>query len=82
MVVSFFQLTNTHGLPLEVILDIFKKEDIVPDWISFFRDSVENGRSPDRVQLEMEVAIREVYGEEYYKSFNYKMTNWRRIERL
>lgn len=78
-VMSFYQITNTYGLPLEVVLDEFKKEGIVPDWTGFFREAVELGRNPDRVQLEMEMAVREVYGLEYFKNFKYKLTKWRQL---
>lgn len=76
---SFFQFLNTYGLPLEVVLDIFKREDIVPNWTGFFRDSVESGRAPDRVQIQLEEAVGDVYGQEYRKQFIYMLTNWRRL---
>lgn len=78
-VMSFYKLVNTYGLPLEIVLDEFKKEGMVPDWTGFFRDAVESGRSPARVQLEMEMAVREVYGLEYCKNFSYKLTQWRQF---
>ena len=78
-VVNFFRFLNTYGLPLEIVLSVFKREGIVPDWTGFFRESVEHGRSPDRVQLELEETIGDVFGKEYREHFSLMMTNWRRL---
>jgi len=36
-------MSSILGLPLEIILDILKKKNMVIDWVDFYEESVKHG---------------------------------------
>jgi hypothetical protein len=51
------QLTTTHGLPLELVLDHFRQRRIVVDWPDYIAYCLKDGHNPDTVRSRIEAAI-------------------------
>ena len=57
-----------------MILDTFKEQGLVPDWIGFYRDAVNHGWHPERTLKRLENEIEGVYGPEYLLVWKQKMS--------
>ena len=53
------QFRATYGLPFEVIFEILKENNIIPDWLYLLSQI-----SPNKTQ-ELRLAITDTYGREY-----------------
>lgn len=72
-VVKFFRIVETHGVPLEDVLDSLKENDLVPDWIDFWRESQTCKWHPERTLHRLELAVESVYGPEYLVEWKKRM---------
>jgi hypothetical protein len=72
-VVKFFRLVESRGLPLEDVLDSFKENDLVPDWLDFWRESQTCGWHPERTLHRLELAVESVYGQEFVVGWRKRM---------
>lgn len=61
----FEAMSSTTGLPLEVILEEFKKQDMVVDWVNFCRMSVWHGWKWKTVRERLHYSLMESHGPEY-----------------
>ena len=62
-------LVETHGLPLEIILDRFRDEGLVPDWPRFFQDARDKNWSLRTTRAKVEEAIGDVFGPDYRREW-------------
>lgn len=62
VVSGFFKLVDGQGIPLDILLYYFKDNDLVPDWLGFFMESIETGWNPESTLSKIEVACHDVYG--------------------
>jgi hypothetical protein len=58
-VYSFYE---THGMPLDVLFETLRKQEMMPDWISFMLEAVEAKMKPARVISMLDAAIVDSYG--------------------
>lgn len=79
VVQGVFHVTSTHGIPLEVILDILTKRGMVIDWEDFIKNSLSNGGNPDTIRYRVETAVGDCFGSKYreevmkrYEVFNFR----------
>lgn len=56
---------DTHGLPLEVVLDKLKEHGMMPDWLDFYESAVSAGWKPSGVAVKLTEAVGDVYGPEF-----------------
>jgi alanyl-tRNA synthetase len=63
--VEDLQLTTTHGLPLELILQYFRERSMVVDWADYVAYCLKDGHNPDTIRSRIETAIADVYGPQY-----------------
>ena len=60
-----FRLFETEGLPLDVIFDVLKERNYIPDWEYFVQEAEGAGmKHRDRILLKLDAAIADTYGPE------------------
>jgi len=62
---GIFKLFETFGLPLDIIFDLCKRNNLVIDWIDFFEWSQKVGWSQKTLFNRIEHPLIDVYGTEY-----------------
>ena len=65
MVGNVFHLVETHGIPLEIILQKFEEHKLIIDWIDFYESSQKCGWLIKTVLNKIEVALVDFKGREY-----------------
>jgi len=58
-------MSSILGLPLEILLEILKKNNMVIDWIDFYNGSVQNGWKYKTLRVRVSSGVLEIYGREY-----------------
>lgn len=53
-------LTGTHGVPLEVVIDLFKSRGWVVDWLDYIDGALKDGANPRTVRARILSAVGEV----------------------
>lgn len=59
-----FRLYETEGLPLDVIFDVLKERNTIPDWGHFVQEAEAGGMTLDRILSKLDAAIVDSYGTE------------------
>lgn len=59
---SVFPLVDTHGIPLDLVLDQLRERQMMPDWFDYFDAAVAAGAKPERVLVRLAAAIGDVFG--------------------
>jgi len=59
---GLFHIYETEGIPLDLILQSTKDNDLVPCWISFYLEAKSSGMSHDRIINKLEPAIIDSFG--------------------
>jgi alanyl-tRNA synthetase len=72
-VVQIFHVVETHGVPLEVVLDWVVDNNLVPDWAQFWEESREKKWNPRTTRTKVVNAIGEVYGPDYRKKWEVRL---------
>jgi hypothetical protein len=65
VVSGIFRFVETHGLPLEIVLDIFRERAFMPCWMSFHREATKAGMSHERIIAKLDPALVDVYGPKF-----------------
>lgn len=65
VVSGVFPLVDTHGIPLDTVVEVLKSRSYIPDWLDFFDQAVRAGWKPSRVITRLAEAVRDVYGSEF-----------------
>lgn len=58
-------LVGTHGVPLEVVLGLFKDKSMVVDWPDYVQAALNEGANPRTVRARIVSAVAEIYGPAY-----------------
>ena len=61
----FENVSSRLGLPLEFVLDILIRNNMVVDWIRFYEDSVRSGWSYKTLRLRVDSSLGDIYGSDY-----------------
>ena len=56
---------ETHGLPLNIILDLCIRKNWVPDWISLYKQMRYSGMQHSRILSKLVEAINDSFGKEF-----------------
>ncbi len=59
------ELTNTHGMPLDMVLFALKEKGRVPDWIDYIQTCLSDGHNPRTIKSRILAAVETVYGREH-----------------
>ena len=62
VVAGLYALDETHGIPLDVLLDGVRDQGAIPCWLSLVREGVEAGASADRWSRKVAAAATDAYG--------------------
>ena len=65
VIANIFQVTSTIGLPLEIIVDVLNKRDMIINWQDFLNCSIASGARLDTTLNKIENAIGDVFGSKY-----------------
>ena len=63
VVSGVFRFYETHGLPLDILLDALRMKGAIPCWISFYREALVAGMKHDRIIAKLREAISDVFGD-------------------
>lgn len=64
-----FALIGTHGIPLEMVLELMKAKGLVVSWPYYVQDSLADGAKMRTIEARVFSAISEVHGPVYAKAF-------------
>ena len=59
-----FRIFETDGLPLDVIFDVLRERNYIPDWEGFVLEAEAAGMNRNRILLKLDAAIADTYGTE------------------
>jgi alanyl-tRNA synthetase len=62
---NVYRFYETEGLPLEVIFDLLKNHNMIPDWIEFVKEASAAGMTKRSILSKLEEAILDSYGKEF-----------------
>lgn len=65
VVQGVFKITSSIGLPLEVILDILTKHDMVIDWKDYLKESLSHGCNLNSILSKIETSVGDCFGSKY-----------------
>jgi hypothetical protein len=71
---GIYEFTSTYGYPLVELLYDMQGENLVVDWLDFYKSALEFGMKSDRILGRMREAILEVYGDKHCKAVMDRMT--------
>jgi len=71
-----YKFYETHGIPLDIIFNIFIERDWIPDWIDIYKSASYGGMKHDRIISKLEEAISDSYGKEYCDAVIFRLDNW------
>ena len=60
-----FELVDTHGIPLDLVLERLAGAGMVPDWLTFCSAAVAAGWKPSRLRTRLAEAVGDVHGPDY-----------------
>jgi hypothetical protein len=62
LVVDVFPFISSTGVPLELLLDLCKKNRLQPDWAAFIDQAIRSNWSVPTIRSKIENAVGEIYG--------------------
>ncbi len=60
-------MSSTTGLPLEIILEILNKHNMIISWIDFYNSSIKHKWKWRTTKNRIETSVNEIFGKEYTK---------------
>ena len=67
VVANTFKIFDAHGLPLDMMLDLMKENNMIPDWIDFYKEASDSGWKDKTIRNRIHTAVNDSYGEEAAK---------------
>lgn len=62
---GIWKMFETHGVPLDIIFAICMQRQLVPDWVSLYRQMLDSGMKHSRILSKLEEAISDSFGKEF-----------------
>lgn len=62
VVEGVYRFFETHGLPLDVLLDRLRSRGIIPSWLSFYDEARKAGMKHERILSKLSESLGDVYG--------------------
>lgn len=69
-------MADTHGFPLEILLEIAKENNMVVDWIDFWDEAIKAGWKEIKILNKLETCLTDAYSKEYKMNVIYRLI-WR-----
>ena len=74
--IDAFKLVGTHGIPLEMVLEHFKANDIVISWPHYVAHATKDGAKMKSIRAKVMAAVGEVYGPVHLRGFAARWDAW------
>ena len=71
-----FQLFDSLGIPLDMLLSTLDGHRFVVDWPVFLEDALDHGWREKTLRSRLTEAISDVYGPVFYKGWKIKFEGW------
>ena len=65
VVANTFKMFDAHGLPLDIMLDLMKENNMVPDWIDFYNEASASGWKDKTIRNRVHSAASSAYGNDF-----------------
>ena len=66
IVSEVFKMFDSTGLPLDVIFDQCKENDLMPSWLDFYKEASNQGWKDKTIFNRLETNISDVWGKDFY----------------
>lgn len=60
-----FKVHETHGVPLDTIIQVLEENNMIIDWIEFFEESLKCNWNIKTTVNKIQVSLLDLYGKEY-----------------
>jgi alanyl-tRNA synthetase len=67
--------TNTHGLPLEIVLHFCKEKNYLVDWLDYVNGCLKDGHNFNTIKSRIEAACSDIYGKDYTKEIQKRLSD-------
>jgi hypothetical protein len=57
--------THQIGIPLDLVIDYLNSQDIVIDWVDYYKSCIDGGEKKRTILSKIENAVLDVFGKEY-----------------
>lgn len=74
VVSGVFRVFDTIGLPLDTVFDLCEQHKLVPSWIHFYQDAIQQGWSEKTILNRLETSICDAYGKDYWLEVEKRLT--------
>ncbi len=75
-VVIFFDLVETHGVPLEDCISYIYKHNLIPDFAGFIKEAKEHGWHHERLINRLDAAVCDSMGSEFRDVWRKRLDSW------
>jgi hypothetical protein len=59
---GMFKFFETEGIPFDIIFDILKQNNSIPDWIGLYKEAVNAGMKHSRIISMLDFSVSDVFG--------------------
>lgn len=66
VVSGVFSVFDTCGLPLDIVFDLCERHSLMPSWIHFYDDAINQGWTDKTIFNRLETNVSDVYGKEFW----------------
>lgn len=70
---DFFSLVETHGLPLDFVIEELHERGVMPDWCEFIKHAVRCKWNIKRTVNRLHMVVVNVYGTHFAEGWKEKM---------
>ncbi|HUX61328.1 MAG TPA: hypothetical protein VMV32_08440 [Ignavibacteriaceae bacterium] len=74
-----FKFYDTYGIPLDTLFDLCKNENIMPSWLDFYNDAIENKWKYETIITRLSDSISDVWGKDYADAIIQKIKTAKKI---
>jgi len=75
-----FSLLETHGIPLDVLVEVIDRQGALIDWVDFYEASQQSNWKTRTALMKIESAVSEVLGEDYCNEVMLRLQNYIQIK--
>lgn len=68
-VLRFFDLVDTHGVPIDVVIEHIHDSGGMPAWCDFLDSAWASGWNVRRALLKLSIPVKAIYGQDWHKEW-------------
>ena len=73
VVTGLFELVDTHGIPLDIVVSKFEERGLMPSWTHFYDKAVKAGWKPEGVVQKLRGVVGDVYGPKFREGWEKRL---------